>query len=657
MSPVKQNNATAKPNVVCEICRGLINTIKDDIGGKTTRFPISPNPIAQYTIPKVQLSGLGGCHICSIISQCLCPAHSKRDILATSDSYITVKIMHSGSGPIKQGSINSDRAFLDVVLKNAKGKRITGSTLAIVPSSSPLPNRHVAASWSVSTGSDATFDLAQQWLEQCISDHELCEEIRITPASSNRSAFPTYLVEVDQEGARLRRSEDLPDRPKYLTLSHRWGGSRIFTLTSKNLSELLTKIPLYDLPKTFQDAVLVIRRLGYRYIWIDSLCIIQDSREHWETESAIMGDIYRGSTCTIAVLGATDGDSGFFKTRNPLCFQYYTFQLDSGEIFHLEPGNLKKSLGLTGYGSLVEPLHERAWVMQERMLSPRTLFYGTFGLYWECVLKDADVGNPQMTNYTGTKYAVHEACTLSVTGQFDQSYKVFWRMWTRVISMYNSCGLTYGTDKLVAIAGIVNLVESKTRLHSLAGLWKEYIFPELLWFVEKPTTRPKDVYQAPTWSWASLNSEVGVGIQDFDYTFNWKIELLEAVTKPAAANGQLLSAHIRVRAPLMLVRWEAVENGHKLRWGKSIPTENSADDRVYFLPDIEPDPNKEFWALQVVHATSHNSWMNMGLVIAKMGTGDSVWVRVGSFRQYDWPTSSTEFFTDGNAEMRELVIV
>ncbi|KDR77071.1 hypothetical protein GALMADRAFT_34552, partial [Galerina marginata CBS 339.88] len=346
-------------------------------------------------------------------------------------------------------------------------------------------------------------------LNHCLREHQLCEELRVTPASTNTSPFPTYLVDITPGNLHLCRTKDLPDRPTYLTLSHRWGGSHIFRLTSKNFDVLLSEIRIPDLPKTFQDAILVTRRLGYRYIWIDSLCIIQDSKEHWVSESAIMGDIYRGSSCTIAALGATDGDSGCFKTRNPLCFQPCRFELDTDSVVYLEPVEERTSPDDTGDGPLVEPLHTRAWVMQERMLSPRTLHYGTFGLYWECTMAHANDREPQMkSSPPSTKYAIHQACTLAITGEMDISYKAFWRWWSRIISMYNPCGLTYGTDKLVAISGIVKLVESKTGLHSLAGIWKEYLFPELLWYVNGEAERPKGVYQAPTWSWASLNARV-----------------------------------------------------------------------------------------------------------------------------------------------------
>ncbi|KAF9540927.1 HET-domain-containing protein, partial [Agrocybe pediades] len=333
------------------------------------------------------------------------------------------------------------------------------------------------------------------------------------PVSSNEMPFPSYLVRVAKDSVRLCSTKDFNGRPHYLTLSYRWGETRTFTLTLKNMKDLLVNIVEDELPKTLRDAVHITHRLGYEFIWIDSLCIIQDSKEHWQTESAIMGDIYRGSVCTIAALGAKDCGTGCFTERNPLCFQHFIFEYGEGKTAYITPELETTSLYSTGYGSTVEPLHERAWVVQERMLSPRTLFFGTYDVHWECVEKEASTRQPEMiSEVPSPKYALHKACSLEVTGKFDDSYKLFWKWWSRIITQYSPCGLTYRTDKLVALHGLLTLVESKTGLTNVAGLWKEYIFPELLWYVHRPTPRPPsgNEYQAPSWAWTSLNTEVNV---------------------------------------------------------------------------------------------------------------------------------------------------
>jgi len=624
-------------------------------GGPTNPSPSTSNfasYAAQYLVPDLQRSGLNGCHVCSIISQALVPAHSHEDIHTSSTLIVTVGIM----AYIERISTIT-LPWLDARLMNEDGTMVNSSSISI----STDPGIHAPepedACWSISTESDTMFNLAKDWLQGCFSEHHLCEEVRLTAISSNHSSFPEYLVNVNEDSLRLCPSSSFSTWPSYLTLSHRWGESRIFTLTSQNLPSLLSEIPIDSLPKTFRDAVIITRRMGYSYIWIDSLCIIQDSKEHWEKESTIMGDIYRSSEFTIAALGATDGDSGCFKTRNPLCFQPYVFEAAPGKQGYLLPKAERRSFGRTGYGTSVEPLHERAWVIQERMLSRRTLFYGSFGLYWECVEQEASSIIAKRLSIGTVKKAVHQACNLWVSGIFDKSYTRFWQWWTTIITAYSPCGLTYKTDKLVAIGGIVKLVESKTGMHNVAGLWREYLLPELLWAADKPSIRPVDAYQAPTWSWACLNTEVTPGIQDFNYSFSWKIKVLDAVADLASASGQISSAHIKINGPLLPVRCENVGDDYKLSWGEVTPLWNTADDRVCFLPDVRPDPYQKLWALHVVHATAEHTYMNMGIVVTKQNDRDDTWIRVGSFRQYDWPSNPTTFFQDGLAKMTTLVIL
>jgi len=652
-------NGAAQPYVLCGTCVGIIDEVKEFIrnDGWTNTSPTKSPDFAKYRVPDLQKSGLNGCHICSIISQAVVPAHSEAQILTSSKLIVTIRIVttHSETEDLYGAKRQPN---LHAILRNEDRSRVTDNTIFI----STDPGTHALepkdAYWSFSTESDAMFNLAKEWLHDCLSDHQLCEEVRQTTISSNHSSFPEYLVCVSEDSLRLCHTQSLHTRPSYLTLSHRWGESRIFTLTSQNLSSLLCDIPFESLPKTFQDAVIITRRMGYSYIWIDSLCIIQDSREHWEQESAIMGDIYRSSAFTIAALGAINGASGCFMTRNPLCFQPYVFEAAPERLYYFWPEREKRSFEYTGYENNVEPLHERGWVIQERVLSPRTLFYGSFGMYWECVQQEASSMITKRIPVGTVKNAVHQACNLTVSGVVDDSYRAFWKWWKKIVSTYSPCGLTYRTDKLVAIQGIVKLVELKTGMHNVAGLWREYLLPELLWSPDKPTVRPLGAYQAPTWAWACLNTKVTPGIQDVDYNFNWKSKVLEADVDLVSANGQISGARIKINGPLLPVRWENVgKNFNNLRWGEVTPLWNSADDRVCFLPDVRLDPDQKLWALYIVHATAEYTYMNMGIVVTKENDGDETWIRVGSFRQYDWPSNPTTFFQDGLAVMTTLVIL
>jgi hypothetical protein len=102
---------------------------------------------------------------------------------------------------------------------------------------------------------------------------------------------------------------------QYAALSHCWGSGPRLTTTKSNWSKLALNVSFNALPPLFQDAVIITRQLGLRYIWIDSLCIIQDSLRDWETESSKMGSIYQNSYITISATNSSDGSAKCLAAR------------------------------------------------------------------------------------------------------------------------------------------------------------------------------------------------------------------------------------------------------------------------------------------------------------------------------------------------------
>jgi Heterokaryon incompatibility protein (HET) len=152
-----------------------------------------------------------------------------------------------------------------------------------------------------------------------------------------------------------------------------------------NLNQFIEGMDITELPKTFQDAIQLSRRLNNRFLWIDSLCIIQDSKEDWLKESVVMGDIYKHALCNIAATAAPDGRTGCFLERNPLLAQPCRVHIDSypgprskSGVYDLAPQLFWEQ------GLLQAPLLQRAWVVQERTLAPRVIHFGKNQLFWEC---------------------------------------------------------------------------------------------------------------------------------------------------------------------------------------------------------------------------------------------------------------------------------
>jgi hypothetical protein len=160
----------------------------------------------------------------------------------------------------------------------------------------------------------ASMTCARTWLSECLQSHPRCQ----VPCSSKPTAYrPTRLIEIGQpepHKLRVRLSSELDDDVSpYATLSHCWGNSKALRLTSITTHELSTGIAISKLAKTFQDAVFTAQSLDIKFLWIDSLCILQDSTEDWQRESALMSHVYRYGLINIAASVAADSDAGFFS--------------------------------------------------------------------------------------------------------------------------------------------------------------------------------------------------------------------------------------------------------------------------------------------------------------------------------------------------------
>lgn len=161
-----------------------------------------------------------------------------------------------------------------------------------------------------STGAMETLNLAKSWLENCMQCHQACRP------QETEQTWPTRLIEIESSSPRLVSSSGLPGRFKYATLSHCWGTYQYLRLLKGNLRSFYHEIPTHSLSKTFTDSITIAKHLGMSYLWIDSLCIIQDDDDDWRRESRKMSDIYGYSTVNIAANGAKDGSTGCFFDRD-----------------------------------------------------------------------------------------------------------------------------------------------------------------------------------------------------------------------------------------------------------------------------------------------------------------------------------------------------
>jgi hypothetical protein len=301
-------------------------------------------------------------------------------------------------------------------------------------------------------------------------------------------------------------------RARYVTLSHCWGGRVNLATTTETLETHKKGIPLPTMPKTFADAVEITRRLGIRYLWVDSLCILQNSKRDWEEQLAVMADIYTHGHVNIAARPAANAAVGCFMHRPPTppaCELGYIATDGSG---------IKGSMCIRSPSFRPEklrdsPLDRRGWVLQERILSPRIVYFGAQQMYWECVSathrqdgKHHDVQTDDLGAAEGFKDRL-DVGRITAPQPGSHLNPGFWQ-WYKVVNQYTERSLTFATDMLPAISGNGRQFQKKLGSNYVAGLWEEDLIYGLAWYKRNPRQVIEGV-QLPFWSWARVTGETG----------------------------------------------------------------------------------------------------------------------------------------------------
>lgn len=174
-----------------------------------------------------------------------------------------------------------------------------------------LPEQYCPAQ---NTDSPQSWGLVGSWLKQCAENHDRCNALVPEPWA------PTRLLDISRYDDGLLRlvenNHNISSKQPYATLSHCWGRNPIIRTLTSRLEEFHRGIPLHELSKSFREAITVARHLKVQYLWIDSLCIVQDSQEDWTREASTMSKVYRYALINIAATGASDGTQGCFWKRN-----------------------------------------------------------------------------------------------------------------------------------------------------------------------------------------------------------------------------------------------------------------------------------------------------------------------------------------------------
>ncbi|KAK1711538.1 heterokaryon incompatibility protein [Colletotrichum acutatum] len=394
-------------------------------------------------------------------------------------------------------------------------------TVLLLPQESYAPQYQIK-SYSRSTRSEETFRVAQKWITECLAEHPHCGAK--PHASTTAQWYPSRLLDtgpLDQESSicRLVLPNVTPIQGSYATLSHCWGMKESFNLTTSNYAQLQQEIPFETLPPLYRDAVETSRRLHIRYLWIDSLCIIQhgDNFTDWKQESTHMDKIYSGSFVNISAADAPDANHPLFHDRNPDALYSQTIELPVSSLttrFILMDYNFWR----TEVSSAV--INTRAWVLQERLLSPRVLYFGQRQILWECQQKEDAEIYPEGLLIDLSRFPSpfkgfgHNQIGWKPRDHGDLSK---YQYWCNIVNAYTRAKLTFPVDKLIALSAVAKTVRELLQDSYVAGMWRRYLERELMWSVAvgEAQARPS-VYRAPSWSWAAVDGHITPGIMDLE---------------------------------------------------------------------------------------------------------------------------------------------
>lgn len=413
--------------------------------------------------------------------------------------------------------------------------------------------------------------------------------------------LPTRVVDVGSiTSPFVRLHESNGETEHYICLSHCWGRKEFLQTTTANIIELKREIPWSALPKTFQDAIIFTRNLGIRWIWIDSLCIIQDNPfntepSDWQKEAAKMASVYSNSYVTLAAATSADSDGGCFTQahhRTHLSRQIPVVNDVDNHSSSMAKVYARIELHhVTDPSEVLHPLLKRAWVFQERLLSTRLLYFAGYELHWECnKLSVCECGSEEASRrFTDPKvdfnqrfqymnddirlqsHQAHrtEHETPSRKRRFDSFNKQPIQQslrWSTLIKVYTRLSLTYPSDIFPALSGLAREWNSKIDDEYVAGMWRKTLFQELCWYTRQSMRRPES-WRAPSWSWASVDTPIETWSEHYTHHNRDEdaLEILEAECTPIGADyaGELSSGRLLISGratTCSLYYWKKADN-------------------------------------------------------------------------------------------------
>ncbi|KAF5232106.1 hypothetical protein FANTH_13102 [Fusarium anthophilum] len=504
-------------------------------------------------------------------------------------------------------------------------------------------------------------DKIKAWTDACETEHDYCLQRHAT-------ALPKRVLKIENSNVSLyisQKQDVQTEDQRYVALSYRWGNDLPLRLTQDTMGDFIKGLPISKLPKTLQDSVRISRNLGFNFIWIDALCIVQDDENDWVEQSALMADIYRYSSLNLCAADAAGCGSGIVEIAAPHLMEIATATTQS------EDTNSTETVVLVGgpiSTAIIDwdrcGLLSRGWVFQEGLCSPRGLYVSRrHGLWWDCgtMIDIIDNHEPILTGDTHHAFnpRTERRSFMSLAKHprhHSMAFRDFSFTWYDWMEIYTSKNLTRKSDRLPAVAGMASYVASLSGMKYKAGLWEEDILRGLMWRRGSAGYAKRVPGGAPSWSWASITGPVYYGqfftmLVDHRGMIHRRAELDLDITETtveeerAGTFGNVRRAEIKASGIMKHAATMLLREQWDLKWEFDIqPVEPEAD----FLERCQ--------VLRLVRAYRHKEGscpVVYFLIIQETGRRENEYQRVGQGRivlAYDQHPNRIRFRIDLTSE-------
>jgi hypothetical protein len=414
-----------------------------------------------------------------------------------------------------------------LTIDNGQGQAIANLYAVSGSQKASLENFQMGFPRLPDVGSETHLEVLREWIRCCDSHHQCYPK--------HLNFLPRRFLDVSGAESKTVRLVDLgrghSGSGKYVALSHRWGSPEQhakFCTYKSNIGDLKRGIKVKRLPKTFQDAIRITRGLHLQRLWIDSLCIVQDDQDDWEAESKLMGRVFSSAYCTIAASCASGSSDGFLKPRPPRRCVVIQRPGRGGAYAVCET--------IDDFHNDVDlgELNQRGWVLQERALSRRTIYFTKKQSYWEC---GEGVRCETMTKMKNRKASfLGDANFPNAAEKYVKGMRI--ELFQDLYERYSRLALTFPSDRPIAIKGLETRLLDTFGTTGGYGIFDIYLHRCLLWQRADKALKHMESFRGgspvPSWSWMAYVGH----IRYMDVPFG-QASWCEDIMSPFAKVGQL----------------------------------------------------------------------------------------------------------------------